>query len=147
MARVYATLADLTGYTPSAYAGTLPVEPEASRVLTSASKVIDRACLAAVYQTDTLGYPTDTAVRQAFRDATCAQVLWWGVTLDELGWSGMYQTVSIGSVALGRGGGKSGGSGGVAGQELAPMADTELRDAGVLPGSLVQVQTWEGGWI
>lgn len=145
MARVYATLADLTGYAPPGT--TLPVEPEATRVLTSASKLIDRGAMCGVYQTDTLGYPTDTAVRQAFRDATCAQVCWWALTLDEQGWSGMYQHVSIGSVTLNRGGGKSGGSGGVAGQQLAPMADTELRDAGVLPGNLSSIQTWEGGWI
>lgn len=145
MARVYATLAQLTNYAPAGT--TLPVEPEATRILTSASKVIDRAAIAAIYQTDTGGYPTDTAVRQAFQDACCAQVVWWANTLDEIGWSGQFQQVSIGSVSLGRGGGKSGGSGGTPGQELAPQAETELRNAGVLPGSLVQIQTWEGGWI
>lgn len=145
MARVYATLAQLTGYAP---AGTvLPVEPEATRILTSASKVIDRGAMAGVYQTDTLGYPTDTAVRQAFQDACCAQVCWWALTLDEQGWAGQFQQLAIGSVTLGRGGGKTGGSGGTPGQELAPMADTELRNAGVLPGQLSSIQTWEGGWI
>lgn len=145
MARVYATLADLIGYAP---AGTvLPGEPEATRVLTSASKVIDRACLAAVYQTDTAGYPTDTIIRQAFKDACTAQVVWWAATLDELGLSGQWQQISIGSVTLGRGSSKTGGTAAVTGQQLAPQADTELRVSAVLPGSLVQIQTWEGSWL
>lgn len=144
-ARVYATLTQLTAYVP---VGTvLPVEPEATRVLTSASNLVDRAAMAGVYQTDTLGYPTDTTVRQAFQDACCAQVEWWLATLDELGWSGQFQHIGIGSVQLARGGGKSGGSGGTPGQELAPKADTALRVAGVLPGQLSSIQTWEGGWI
>jgi hypothetical protein len=146
MARVYATLADLTAYVPAGTAP-MPTEPEATRVLTSASKVIDRAAMCGIYQTDTTGYPTDTAVRQAFRDATCAQVEWWIATGDEIGMSGQYQHVSIGSVSLQRGGGRMGGSAGTPGQELAPKAETELRDGGVLPGQLVQIQTWEGGWI
>jgi hypothetical protein len=145
-ARVYATLAQLTSYVP---AGTiLPAEPEATRVLTSASKVITRATMTGVYQTDAFGYPTDPDVRRAFQDATCAQVHWWTITLDEAGYAGQFQHVYIGSVQLTRGGGRSlGGSGGVPGQDLAPMADTELRTAGVLPGSIVGIQTWEGGWI
>lgn len=138
-ARVYATLADLTSYAPSGT--TLPVEPEATRVLTAASKVLERATLTAVYTTDTLSYPTDAVIRQAFRDAACAQVIWWGITLDEMGASGQWQTVSIGSVSLGRGKGVG------AGQELAPAAHTELLVAGVLPGYVAQLQIWEGGGI
>lgn len=142
MARVYATLAQLTAYAP---AGTvLPVEPEATRVLTSASKLIDRACMAAIYQTDTAGYPTDTTIRQAFQDATCAQAVWWAVTLDELGLSGQWQQVSIGSVSLGRGQAKTSAA---LGRQLAPQADTELRNTRVLPGSIVEIQTWEGTWL
>lgn len=140
MALVYATLGDLTGYTAgSTYV--VPGEPEATRVLTAASKAIRRATKSAVYDTDTNGYPSDAAVRQAFRDATCAQVVWWKETGDELGTGGAYDSVSIGSVSLSRGRGS--------GQteqnpRLAPQAATELGNAGLLPGSVVQIQTWEG---
>jgi hypothetical protein len=147
VARVYATLAQLTAYAPAGT--TLPVEPEATRILTSASAFLERATMTAVYPTDTLGYPSDTAIRQAFQDAACAQALFWlpGGGGDEQGVSGRYQTVSIGSVTLSKGGQKGGHTSGTQGQELAPMAETVLRTAGVLPGSLVQIRTWEGGWL
>lgn len=138
-ARVYATLAQLINY--AAESTTLPTEPEATRILTSASKTIERATKSAIYATDGNGYPTDAAVRQAFADATCAQVEWWLETGDETGSAGQYQNVSIGSVSLAR------GSGAVPGQQLAPKAATELDGAGVLPGSVVQIQTWEGAII
>jgi hypothetical protein len=141
---VYAVLADLAGYAPAGT--TLPDAPEATRLLTSASSVIRRATMTAVYEADTSGYPTDTAIRDAFRRATCAQALWWMLTGDEQGLVSLYETVSIGSVNLSRrGSGKSAGTG-VSGQQLAPQAVTELRGA-VLPGSVVQIYPWERPWL
>jgi hypothetical protein len=138
MALVYATRTDLTGYVPAGT--TVPAEPEATRLLTSASKQILQATMTAFYDTDTDGYPTDTAVRQAFRDATCAQALWWLINPGlETGTAAQYKSVSIGSVSLTRDTGASAGPL----PRMAPQADMELRNAGVLPGSVL---SWEGGW-
>lgn len=138
MSQVYATRAELLEYAPAAYKAKVPAEPEATRLLTAASKEVLLATRTAVYATDSAGYPTDTAIRQAFRDATCAQALWWSINPgEETGNSDEYDSVSIGSVSLKKsstGGGRSeglpiGGSG-----RLAPQAATELALAGLSPG-------------
>jgi hypothetical protein len=127
----YATRAELVDYAP---AGTvIPDDPEATRKLTRASERIDLALISSVYDVDDDGLPTDAEVIAAMRDATCAQALWFMETGDETGAAGQYQTVSIGSVNLGRG--NSGMSQSRGGQDLAPQADTHLRLAGLLPGS------------
>lgn len=142
--RVYATLANLTAYAPAELADLLPVEPEATRLLTSASQVIERALKAALYPTDANGMPTLTQNIDTMARATCAQALFWMATDDELGIQGMYASVSIGNVSLARGG--RGDSTIVTGQQLAPQAETELSAGQMLPGSLVQIQTWEQAW-
>lgn len=133
MTLVYANRTQLVDYTPEKYKARTPSEPEATRLLTSASKEIRNATKTAIYDTDTDGYPTDTEVRQAFRDACCAQALWW---LDnpglETGAAVQYQSVSIGSVTLSRG-----NSAGATLPRFAPMAGTELANAGVLPGAVI----------
>ena len=102
MALVYATQADLTAYAPAGV--TVPGEPETTRLLTAASKEIRRATTTAIYDVDDDGYPTDTTVREAFRDATCAQAIWRpGNPLPGAETSGEYSSVSIGSVTLSRG--------------------------------------------
>jgi hypothetical protein len=143
MTQVYATRADLVAYAPAGF--TVPTDPEATRLLTSASKLIRRATKTAIYDVDAQGYPSDVDIRAAFRDATCAQALWWLDTGDERGTAGQYQTMSIGSVSLSRG--SAGGSAAASGQQLAPQAETELRDGRVLAGSIVQSYTWEGSWL
>lgn len=144
MARVFATLADLTGYTPADLQHLLPVEPEATRLLTSASKLISRATMTSVYDTvpDGSGMPSDPNILAAFRDATCAQALWWLETGDELGEAGQYASMSIGSVSLSRGTRTP-----PPGQQLAPQAETELYDGQLLTGSIVGIYTWEGSWL
>jgi hypothetical protein len=144
VARVYATRDQWVAYVA---AGTVvPAEPEATRMLTSASKLIDRALRSAIYATDTNGYPTDAAVRQAIQDATCAQAWYWQETGDEQGTAGEWAMVTAGSISLSRGT-KGTASTGFSGQQLAPQAETELSNAGLLPGSVVQIQTWEGSWL
>lgn len=137
MTLVYANRAQLLDYTPEKYKPRTPSEPEATRLLTSASKEIRNATKTAVYDTDTDGYPTDTEVRQAFRDACCAQALWW---LDnpglETGSATQYQSVSIGGVTLSRGNTAGAGAGGSL-PRFAPMAGTELANADVLPGVVI----------
>ncbi|MFH9013969.1 hypothetical protein ACH4C6_21640 [Streptomyces sp. NPDC017943] len=71
MARVYATTAEYEAYTGTeAPAG-------AARLLARASRLVSAATKAAVYDTDPAGFPSDEDVREAFRDATCAQVEVW----------------------------------------------------------------------
>lgn len=146
MALVYATRDDLVAYTP---AGTVvPDEPEATRLLTSASKRVRRGTKTAIYDTDTDGYPAKADIRQAFRDATCAQAEWWlGNPGEESGAARQYGSVSIGSLTLNRGGGAAGSSGQSEAPVLCDKAETELRDAGVLAGSISQVYPWEGWWV
>lgn len=143
MARVYATAADLIAYgaPPSV---TLPTGAEADRKLKRASEKVDRALLSAVYDTDTNGMPTDANITEAFKLATCAQVVYWADTGDELGTGGQWDSVSIGSVSLTRGSKSSPGSGGASAPSLAPQAWDHLvlaidsRGFSLLPG----VQLW-----
>ncbi|MET9510760.1 hypothetical protein ABZX62_20260 [Streptomyces flavidovirens] len=71
MARVFATVAELETYTGT----TAPAN--AARLLARASRLVSAATKAALYDVDASGYPSDTDVRDAFRDATCAQVDVW----------------------------------------------------------------------
>lgn len=147
MALVYATRDELVDYAPANLKTRVPEEPEATRLLTSASKRIRRATKTAIYDVDTDDYPTNAKVRQAFQDATCAQALWWVANPgEEDGTAGQYANVSIGSLSLSRGAGGSGGGSGGGGARLASQAETELRDAGVLAGSIVSSYSWEG-WL
>lgn len=143
MALVYATLADLAGSKPEDVTLSSS-DTELTRQLAAASRVIGRATKTAIYDTDTDGYPTDTEVREAFRQATCAQVYWWAETGDEQGIQAQYNSVSIGSVSISRG---SSGGAPPSGQQLAPAAHTALLDGRVLVGSVVQSYTWEGQWL
>lgn len=138
MPLVYATRAQLLDYTPARFKSKIPAEPEATRLLTAASKEILLATRSAIYVTDTDGYPTETKKRQGFQDATCAQALWWAInTGEELGESDEYDSVKIGSVSLSKkstsgardAGLRVGGS-----NRLAPQAATELALAGLSPG-------------
>jgi hypothetical protein len=71
MARVYATTAEYEAFT-----GDLAPD-NAARLLARASRLVDRQMIAALYDVDASGYPSDSDVRAAFRDATCAQVEAW----------------------------------------------------------------------
>ena len=136
MARVYATEADLAAY-GAPIGVVLPTGADAVRQLKRASELVDLAIITAVYDTDTVtGLPTATAVTEALRDATCAQVAYWAETGDQSGTSSQWQSVSIGSVSLSRG--TSGQQSGLSsGRSLAPQACTHLRLAGLLPGAIV----------
>lgn len=71
MARVYATVEELEEFTGQ------PAPANAARLLARASRLVDRALIAAVYDTDTAGYPQAPEVRTGLRDAVCAQVGVW----------------------------------------------------------------------
>lgn len=140
MTLIYATRAQLVEYTPAAHKSKIPGEPEATRLLTAASKAVRLATLTAHYATDTAGYPTDAAVIAGFRDATCAQAL--GYVLDstvEFGPSADdFDSVSIGSVSLSkRTSSRSTGAGGSAlDGGLSAAAAGELAVAGLSPGNI-----------
>ncbi|TQJ60484.1 hypothetical protein FBY30_2752 [Arthrobacter sp. SLBN-83] len=70
--KLYATEAELSAWMSPA------APPEnAAALLRSASSRIRTETRSARYATDADGYPTDTALRQAFREAVCAQVKFW----------------------------------------------------------------------
>ncbi|MGW0550560.1 hypothetical protein [Streptomyces altiplanensis] len=71
MARVYATPVEYEAFTGQ------PAPANAARLLARASRFVDRAMRAALYDTDAAGYPSDTDVRVAFRDAASTQVSVW----------------------------------------------------------------------
>lgn len=141
---VYATRADLVAYAPADTTADIPADPEATRLLTHASMSIYRATMTALYPTDSTGMPTQPSTIATLNRATCAQALWYLETDDELSIAGLYTSVSIGGVTLVRGG--RGDVTTIPGEQLAPMAETELRVGMMLPGSLVQIQTWEQAW-
>lgn len=141
---VYATLADLAAYAPAELQSELPTEPEATRLLTSASMTIYKATMTAIYATDSNSLPSQEPYITGFKRATCAQVVWWLETGDELGIAGQYTNVAIGSVSLTRGG--RGDSTTVAGVQLAPQAAIELQTCGARPNGVTQIQPWEQQW-
>lgn len=121
----YATLTELADY--------LEDEPPdgAARLLVRASRRVDSMLIGAVYAVDTNGLPTDATVAAALRDATCAQVEWWGEVGDSTGTGagGAWSNVSIGKVSLGT------GSGGAPPSKVrvSPAVAEILQVAGLLP--------------
>ena len=61
------------------------VDAVVDRLLSRASREVDKALLRAVYTVDDDSLPTDADVILALRDATCAQAAWWLETGDEAG--------------------------------------------------------------
>ncbi|MGW7197224.1 hypothetical protein [Streptomyces chryseus] len=126
MPRVYATPEQLTAWTGQ------PAPTDADRLLARASEDVDDALLAAIYDTDAQGMPTEPDVVQALADATCAQVEYQQETGDSgTGAAGQWDNVKIGPVALSgrRSSPQSAGS-----VDLAPRAGRALARAGLLPG-------------
>ena len=95
--RVYATTVQLADWLEAA-------PPDgARRKLASASRLVDRALLTAVYDVDENDLPTDARIAAALRDAVCAQVEYWadgGITPS--GADAVYTEVAIGSARLRR---------------------------------------------
>ncbi|GGM76951.1 hypothetical protein GCM10012275_54520 [Longimycelium tulufanense] len=130
MARVYATRTDLVDYAPATV--TVPEDPEATRLLRQASKAVDDALLGTVYAIDTAGMPTDTTIRDALRDATCAQAVHWLTTGSEDTTPGRYQSVTVGPITVTDA--TAGAGPDIARPVLSETAARELRLAGLLPG-------------
>lgn len=132
MSRVYASHGDLVDYFPESV--TVPDEPEATRVLTRASERVDIEIRTALYDVDDDGMPTDAAVIEALKLATCAQVLDWTETDDELDMIGRFGSVTAGQITIsGRGNGSSNGST----PQLCKQAMVHLRLGGLTPGFVI----------
>lgn len=116
----YATHAQLTDWIGSSQ--TVPEQPESDRLLERASTLIDRATVAAIYDTDANGIPSADDIIQVFADATCAQVAYWIATDDELGQTaGLTQVTQGGAHLTGRF------------PRLAPQAYDVLLAGGLIP--------------
>ncbi|WP_327671826.1 MULTISPECIES: hypothetical protein [unclassified Streptomyces] len=100
--RVYATTTQFAEYLDAAP----PVE--AARLLREASRLLDADfLLAAFYDTDDDGMPTDPVVAAAFTEAVCAQAEFWGEVGVETDISGPLQGVTLGSLNLQFGAGEN----------------------------------------
>lgn len=132
-APIYATLSD---YRNAVYDQDAIIS---DGLLAAASLVIDELAIGAVYDiNDTTQLPTDTAVLETLRDATCAQAQWMDATGDTTGVGDVVEveSASIGSVSFtGR---KHVASVGrtSSGRPVAPAAWAILRVAGFSPSGL-----------
>ena len=126
--RIYATSAEYqtyTGQTPPTDIDKLL--RDASRMLTAE---VFRLCW---YEVDEDGYPSNTTVREAFRDAVCAQVSWWGELGDSSGAAAVgWGSVRLGSAQLSRSVTATSGSAAPA-REVAPAAWDILRSDDLTP--------------
>lgn len=128
-APVYATAAQ---YAQSPY-GSPSAPADIAARLAVASGVVDELLTSARYAVDNDGAPTDAAVVEAMRDATCAQARYALGTGDDDGTGQRWTSVSIGSASL------SGGTAGESGVDarFAPHAVRLLRLAGLVPGTVL----------
>lgn len=117
-----------------------PVPANAAGLLRSASGLIRSETKRARYDTDTDGYPRDTRVREAFREATMAQAKFWAdhkidPSLGAAGVKPVAVSKSIGGASVQyEPGATAAKASAVAG--LAPDAYYILDDAGLLSGVL-----------
>jgi len=133
--KLYATEAELSEWITPA------TPPEnAAALLRSASSMMRAETRSARYATDADGYPTDTALRQAFREAVCAQVKFWadhGVdpSLGRAGVKPAAQSKTIGGASITYEAGATAAKV-EAVDGLAPDAYYTLADAGLLGGAV-----------
>jgi hypothetical protein len=102
------------------YIGTTAPD-DADRLLQRASELVDTRVFG-FYEIDSVtDLPADARVREALRDATCAQVEWWLATGDEKEATARFAFPGIGSLNLR-----------TTGRRIAPRAADHLRLAGLL---------------
>jgi hypothetical protein len=134
MGRVYATAtayADYSGKTPPA---------DIDRLLARASQLLDSEVVkAAWYDTDDAGMPTNTDVIEAFSEATCAQVEFWGAVGEQVDTSGPIQGVTLGALSIQYGAGDNR----VAASTVGPRVYRALES---LPVDVFRVAVGSQGW-
>ena len=130
---VYAKTSDLVKFL-----GVEELEDEAGAKagLRRASNEVRGLTRTALYETDDDGLPTDAAVLEAFKDATCAFVAYWDETGDITGGNAMAGPMKILSVSIG--GTPTGGASSrtAADARRADEAVTILRNAGLISSSV-----------
>lgn len=126
MARVYATAADYTTFTGD------PAPEGIESLLYRASRLVESLTITARYTVDADHLPTDALVREAFKDATCAQAAWFDETGDTSGASARYNSMSLGNLSLSGGGTGSATNTSASDSRYAPEAVSILRTAGLL---------------
>jgi len=107
--------------------------------LRRASGVIRRRVRLGHYGIGADGFPTDAAVKQAFANATCAQLAYWGGPDDEgqidgdaiSGASSNWDSVTMAGVTLARRVGSAAANASAADQRIAPEALELLMESGV----------------
>jgi len=126
----YAAPADLAAYTgidaPAAGAEFDRQQAQLDR----AADIIARVTRTARMPIDSVGVPTVALARTAVTRATCAQVTYWGESLDETGAGSLYDSVKMAGVELTRAR-TSSGSRHPSGSRLAPAALDILTAAGL----------------
>jgi hypothetical protein len=128
VARIYATSAEYQTYTGQTPPADIDQQlANASRMLVAE---VVRLCW---YEVDEDGYPSNSVVREAFRDAVCAQVEWWDEVGDSTGAAGVgWGTVKLGSAQLSRSVTATSGAASTA-REVAPKAWDALRSDDLTP--------------
>lgn len=126
--RVYATPTDLNAAPWNADLS----DSEASTLLMRATPLLEELTRTACYTITETGLPTDPLIVEAFKDAACAQAVYFSETGDISGAAGRFNTLSLGSFSA---------SGGTAGsvnnqtasvQRFAPEAIQILANAGLI---------------
>lgn len=106
---------------------------EGDALLMRASTLVDSLIITAIYATDDDGKPTDPRVKDALRDATCAQASWFSETGDTgSGAAGRFNSMSLGSASLSGGGTGSGTNTDAATSAVSPEAVRILMNAGLV---------------
>jgi hypothetical protein len=129
-----ATFASLEDFAASPYSEDDEDQPigMTDKRLLRASDDIRELLIVAEFDIDTDGKPTVAAVREAIRNATCAQAAWGVLTGDASGAGAAAGPISLGPLSLGSRSTASTQSGIAAGR-FSPEAVRCLRTAGLIP--------------
>jgi hypothetical protein len=130
MSRTYATADEL-----KTWLGVEAAPAGAARLLRDASRNVDTMLFAAHYRVDAEGMPTEPAVIEALRDATCAQAEHRDEHGDEIDMLSSGESVRLGPLSFGG----AFSSGPKPAQPIplhAPAAIEILRNAGLIPGTV-----------
>lgn len=126
--RTYATPADLNGAPWRA-----GLDPEtAEDLLARATPLLEELTRTASYTITEQGLPVHPLIIEAFKDAACAQALWFVETGDPSGAAGRFNSIALGSFSASGGTAGSVNNQTAAAQRFAPEAVQILANAGLI---------------